>query len=124
MKLLSLIAAISVLSTSFFASQAIAGPVGEWRIADGSANVSIRQCGGNLCGFVSWSQESQNMVGQEVLISMRPNGALWSGTVVNVRDGQKYVARMSMQDDQTLKVEGCVMGGMICGGQHWERVQR
>jgi uncharacterized protein (DUF2147 family) len=122
MKFLSLVGAISVLSISI-ASQVMAGPVGEWRIADGSANVSIRPCGGNLCGFVSWSQEGQNMVGKEVLISMRPNGALWSGTVVNVRDGQKYTAHMSMQDDETLKVEGCVMGGMICGGQQWARVQ-
>jgi uncharacterized protein (DUF2147 family) len=122
MKILSLIGAASVLSMSFSA-QVLAGPVGEWRIADGSANVSIRPCGSNLCGFVSWSQEGQNVVGKEVLISMHPNGALWSGTVVNVRDGQKYAARMSMQDDETLKVEGCVMGGMICGGQKWARVQ-
>lgn len=122
MKILSLIGIVSVLSMSFGA-EVLAGPVGEWRIADGSANVSIRPCGSNLCGFVSWSQEGQNMVGQEVLISMRPNGTLWSGTVVNVRDGQKYSARMSMQDDETLKVEGCVMGGMICGGQNWARVQ-
>ncbi len=121
MKFLSAMGALSILSMSF-GVQAMSGPVGEWRIADGTANVSIRPCGVNLCGFVSWSKEGDNVVGKEVLISMRPNGAIWSGTVVNVRDGQKYMARMSLQDDQTLKVEGCVMGGMICGGQQWARV--
>jgi len=123
MKILSMIGAVSVLVISSLAAQALADPVGEWRIADGSADVAIEACGDNLCGFVSWSQDGESVVGKEVLISMRPKGALWSGTVVNVRDGQKYVARLSMQDDETLKVEGCVIGGMICGGQHWARVR-
>jgi uncharacterized protein (DUF2147 family) len=122
MNILSVLGALTLVSMSA-ATQALAGPVGEWKIADGSANVSIHPCGGNLCGFVSWSKEGDGVVGKQVLVSMRPNGTLWSGTVINVRDGQKYTARMSMQDDQTLKVEGCVMGGMICGGQQWERVR-
>lgn len=122
MKLFSMIGALSLISISL-ASETLAGPLGEWRIADGSANVSIRQCGGNLCGFVSWAQDGPSMVGKQVLISMRPNGTMWSGTIVNVRDGQKYTAHMTMQGEETLKVEGCVMGGMICGGQQWARVR-
>jgi uncharacterized protein (DUF2147 family) len=55
---------------------------------------------------------------------MRPsNSNVWSGTVVNTVDGQRYSARMSMQGEQVLKVEGCVMGGLICGGQQWSRVK-
>ena len=30
------------------------------------------------------------------------------------------VARMV--NDNTLRVEGCVMGGIFCGGQRWTRV--
>jgi uncharacterized protein (DUF2147 family) len=30
---------------------------------------------------------------------------------------------MSLQSSETLKIEGCVLGGMICGGQHWSRVK-
>jgi uncharacterized protein (DUF2147 family) len=108
---------------ALIAAPALGGPVGEWRIADGTANVAIRPCGANLCGFVSWSQDGENLVGKQVLLAMRPDGQKWSGTVVNVRDGQRYAARMSLVSDEALKVEGCVMGGLICGGQQWSRLR-
>jgi uncharacterized protein (DUF2147 family) len=99
------------------------GPIGEWKIADGTANVSIRHCGNNLCGFVSWAKESSTALGREVLIDMKPIGHAWAGTVVNVVNGEQYAARMSLDGDRTLKVEGCLIGGMICGGQEWSRVK-
>jgi uncharacterized protein (DUF2147 family) len=97
-------------------------PLGEWKIADGTANVSIRTCGTDLCGFVSWAKESSAPLGREVLIDMKPNGHSWFGTAVNVVNGEQYTARMSLEGAATLKVEGCIIGGMICGGQEWSRV--
>ncbi|SFK03023.1 DUF2147 domain-containing protein [Methylocapsa palsarum] len=117
MKIL-LAAALCCLGASAFAS-----PVGEWKISDGTANVAIHTCGGDLCGYVSWSKNSEAMVGKQVLIGMRPQGNVWAGSIVNARDGQKYVGRMSLRGEQTLKIEGCVLGGMICGGQHWLRLR-
>lgn len=99
------------------------GPVGEWLIADGSADVAIRPCGADLCGFVAWSRDAANLVGREVLIDMRPDGDLWSGTVVNAKDGQRYDAHMSLLSDSVLKIEGCVLGGIFCGDQQWSRVK-
>jgi uncharacterized protein (DUF2147 family) len=93
---------------------AAAGPVGVWRVADGSAQVHVMPCRGALCGSVD---------GKRVLIDMRPNGAnLWAGTIVDVRDGTQYVGKISMQGE-SLRVEGCVLGGAICGGQTWTRVR-
>jgi uncharacterized protein (DUF2147 family) len=97
-------------------------PLGEWKIADGTANVSIRSCGTDLCGFVSWAKESSAPLGREVLIDMKQNGHSWFGTAVNVVNGEQYTARMSLEGAATLKVEGCIIGGMICGGQEWSRV--
>jgi len=54
---------------------------------------------------------------------MQPKGRIWAGTIINPIGGQQYTARISMQDEQTLKVEGCVLGGMVCGGQLWSRVK-
>jgi uncharacterized protein (DUF2147 family) len=118
MKMLSAAAIFCCLGTGAFA-----GPVGEWRISDGTANVAIRNCGANLCGYVSWSKDSDAMIGKPVLIAMRPHGNVWAGSIVNARDGQKYVGRMSLRGEETLKIEGCVLGGMICGGQHWSRLK-
>jgi uncharacterized protein (DUF2147 family) len=124
---LSLIAAtLLVLATSMrFAAASDAGPrgpLGEWRVADGSANVAIRPCGPDLCGFISWTKDPGDVVGREILIDMKPVGALWSGTVLNVVDGQKYDARISLLSDDVLKIEGCAMGGAFCGDQQWSRV--
>lgn len=101
----------------------IAGPVGEWRIADGTAHVAIENCGGDLCGYVSWTKDSAAVVGKQVLIGMKPSGGVWAGSIVNARDGQKYIARMSLRGEKTLKIEGCVVGGLICGGQEWSRLR-
>ena len=72
-------------------------PLGEWKIADGTANVSIRTCGPDLCGFVSWAKESSAPLGREVLIDMKQNGHSWFGTAVNVVNGEQYTARMSLE---------------------------
>lgn len=109
-------AALAMVSTA-------PGPIGEWKIADGTANVAIQPCGANLCGFVSWAKESSATLGRKVLIDMKPNGHSWFGTAVNVTDGEQYSAHMSLQGPTSLKVEGCIIGGMICGGQIWSRVR-
>jgi uncharacterized protein (DUF2147 family) len=107
---LPLIFAFLALSTM----TAAAGPVGVWRVADGSAEVHVMPCRGALCGSVQ---------GKRVLIRMKPNGAnLWTGTIVDVRDGTQYAGKISMQGE-SLRVEGCVLGGAICGGQTWTRAR-
>jgi uncharacterized protein (DUF2147 family) len=119
----TLIAAASLIATGIPLALASPGPIGEWQIADGSADVAIRPCGADLCGFVSWSKDAANLVGREVLVDMRPNGDLWSGIVVNAKDGERYDARMSLVSDRVLKIEGCVLGGIFCGDQQWSRIK-
>ncbi len=114
--------ALAVAILANLGVSAVASPAGDWRIADGSAHVEIRACGSNYCGYVSWAKDS-DMIGKPVLISMKPNGSVWTGSIVNARDGQKYNGRVSLRGEQALKVEGCVLGGMVCGGQQWSRVK-
>jgi hypothetical protein len=67
-------------------------PVGVWRVADGSAQVNVMPCHGALCGSVG---------GKRILIRMKPNGDnLWTGTIVDVRDGTQYAGKISMQGDR------------------------
>ena len=65
---------------------AFASPVGDWLVADRSARVAIAPCGLNLCGSISWSADGGD-VGQPILLQMKPDGQRWTGTVVDVRDG-------------------------------------
>ena len=108
------------LSLSLIASAAVASPVGEWLVADRSARVAIRQCGPNLCGNISWSSDGQD-VGRPILINLRPDGPQWTGTVVDIRDGQRYLAHLYLQSEQQLHLDGCALGGAICDGEVWTR---
>jgi uncharacterized protein (DUF2147 family) len=46
----------------------------------------------------------------------------WDGRIYNARNGQTYNAHLTMRGDNSLRVEGCVLGGVFCGGQQWTRV--
>jgi uncharacterized protein (DUF2147 family) len=135
---LSAIAFAAIVSASFAASRAHADPLGEWRVADGNATVQIRKCGGAYCGFVATTKtapgrdeknpdpakRNRSVLGIEVLISLRPAGKnLWTGTTYNAEDGQYYSAKVSLQSEQALQVEGCVPNGGLCGSETWVRVK-
>lgn len=124
MKIHSLLATLSMASALALpvAAWATQGPVGAWRVADGNAVVDIRPCGDDLCGFVASDKTGDASIGRQVFIDMRPEGDDWSGTIVDVTNGQRYAGKISLLDDNRLRVEGCIMGGFICGGQQWSRV--
>lgn len=120
------------------ATPAKADPVGEWRVGDGSATVRIRKCGAALCGHVASTRSApgkdeknpdpakrnRSVLGIEVLSNLRPAGpSAWSGTSYNAEDGQTYATQMTMQDESTLLVKGCVPHGGLCGSETWTRVR-
>jgi uncharacterized protein (DUF2147 family) len=126
---------LALLTTS---TAALADPVGEWRVADGTATIRIRHCGGALCGNVATTvstpgkdirnpdphKRNRSVLGMEVLINMRPAGEnLWSGMSYNADDGQYYATKISLEGAAALKIEGCAPGGGPCGSQLWSRVQ-
>lgn len=136
MKRLLIVTAIAFTAISI--GQANADPVGEWRVADGSAIVRIRKCGAALCGFVAStrsapgkdernpdpSKRNRSVIGIEVLISLKPAGSnTWTGTTYNAEDGLYYSATMSMQSEQALQIKGCGPNGGVCGSETWTRVK-
>jgi uncharacterized protein (DUF2147 family) len=97
---------------------AAASPVGVWIAEKNEGRVRIEPCGQNLCGYVL--QGSAN--GKQVLVDMKPTkDNQWSGKINDIRQGGVYQANMSLRTPNDLRVEGCAMGGMICGGQTWKR---
>jgi uncharacterized protein (DUF2147 family) len=116
---------------------ALAGdPAGDWLVEDGTAKIRIAICGGSLWGVVGWekvpggkdtanpdpAKRTRDTLGMPILIDMKPAGAdKWSGEIYNARDGKMYQASVELQSDSALKVRGCVMGGLFCGGETWSR---
>jgi uncharacterized protein (DUF2147 family) len=113
-----------------------AEPIGDWKVEDGSAHIRIAVCSGSLWGVIGWekapgkdtenpdpAKRSRPTLGMPILINMKPDGAgKWSGQIYNAKNGKLYQANVSMVSDNALKVRGCVMGGLFCGGETWSRV--
>jgi uncharacterized protein (DUF2147 family) len=132
MKRLTLLALLLLLSSEPLWA---ADPAGDWLVEDGSAKIRIAICSGSLWGVVGWekspgkdtanpdpAKRSRDTLGMPILIDMKPAGAdKWAGQIYNAQNGKIYKASVELQADNALKVRGCVMGGLFCGGETWAR---
>ena len=102
------------------APQAANSPLGIWLTEEKEGRVRIEQCGANLCGYSVDKKTSQNR--EQVLINMKPGKDKWSGRIFDPSSGSTYDSTIALKSSNTLRVQGCAMGGMFCGGQTWTRV--
>jgi uncharacterized protein (DUF2147 family) len=121
-----------------------ADPQGTWHTEDGKATVRIAACGPALCGTVIALKEANDpdtgkpktdknnadaglrnrpMIGVPIVLSMKPSGTAnkWSGQVYNAEDGKTYSGSLTLQDANTIKLEGCILGGLVCKASTWTR---
>jgi uncharacterized protein (DUF2147 family) len=113
-----------------------ADPTGDWRVADGVANIRVAQCYGNMWGAVSWektpggrdsnnpdaSKQSRPTLGMPILIDMKKKAGVdqWEGQVYNAKDGQSYSSTIKPVGTDQMEIQGCVLG-FLCGGETWTR---
>lgn len=113
-----------------------ADPTGDWRVADGVANIRVAQCNGSMWGAVSWekqpggrddnnpdvSKKNRPTLGMTTLINMKKTAGAeqWEGQVYNAKDGQMYSATITPVGTDQLEIKGCVLG-FLCGGETWTR---
>jgi uncharacterized protein (DUF2147 family) len=112
-------------------------PTGDWKVADGVANIRVAQCNGSIWGAVAWEQkpggrdknnpdvskQNRPTLGMPILIDMKkkPDVDQWEGQVYNAKDGQYYSSTIKPVDPDHLEIQGCVLG-FLCGGETWTRV--
>jgi uncharacterized protein (DUF2147 family) len=114
-----------------------AEPTGDWLVENGAAQIHIENCGGSLWGVVSWeknpgghdannpdpSLRGRPILGMPTLIDLKPGrDDRWEGEVYNAENGKTYDVTVKLTNPNTLRIEGCVLGGFLCGGQDWTRV--
>src|SRR6266550_8754465 len=120
-----------------FASALAADPTGDWRVADGVANIRVAECNGSIWGAVAWektpggrdthnpdaSKQNRPTLGMPILIDMKkkPGVDQWQGQVYNAKDGQFYSSTIRPIGSDQLEIQGCVLG-FLCGGETWTRV--
>jgi len=132
----ALFLSVLLLGTHITSAQA-ADPTGDWRVADGVANIRVAQCGGSMWGVVAWekkpggrdsnnpdaSKQNRPTLGMPILLDMKkkPGTDSWEGEVYNAKDGQTYSSSITPTDPDHLEIKGCVLG-FLCGGETWTRV--
>jgi uncharacterized protein (DUF2147 family) len=126
-----------IMLASGLASAEAADPTGDWRVADGVANIRVAQCNGSMWGAVSWEQspggrdtnnpdvskKNRPTLGMPILIDMKKKAGAdqWEGQVYNAKDGQLYSSTITPTGTDQLEIKGCVLG-FLCGGETWTRV--
>ncbi|MBN8817786.1 MAG: DUF2147 domain-containing protein [Sphingomonas sp.] len=106
--------------------------IGRWINPYGSVVVETQPCGERLCGRVSWANpEAQqdardsgvpSLIGTQLLEDYRPAGSRqWRGRVYVPDLGHSFQSTIVMEDTGTLRISGCILGGLICKSQRWRR---
>jgi uncharacterized protein (DUF2147 family) len=115
-----------------------ADPTGDWKVADGVANIRVAECNGSMWGVVAWekmpggrdksnpdvSKQNRPTLGMPILIDMKKKAGVadqWEGQVYNAKDGQLYSSTIKPVGSDQLEIQGCVLG-FLCGGETWTRV--
>jgi len=129
--------AIPALTLLTASAAAAAGPIGKWRVGDGTAVIALHMCGANLCGVIESGpeknalddnnpdpgQRGRRLLGLPILNLRKSGDNKWAGTVYNANDGQNYQANLTQTGEGQLTLEGCVVGTNICGSDNWMRVR-
>jgi len=133
--LLAILSICMVVSANVVASANTSKPTGEWLVSDGSARIRIQPCDDALWGIVVWATDpgkdknnpdpalrNRSVIGMPVLLDMQKSGPnRWDGQIYNAENGRTYTANISLVSEDVLRVEGCVFGGLFCGGENWTR---
>jgi uncharacterized protein (DUF2147 family) len=121
-----------------------ADPAGVWLTQTGGSRIRIADCGGALCGTIIWLKEpndpdtgkpktdknnsdagkrSRPLIGVQIVLGMKPAGdGKWTGQVYNAEDGKTYSGNLTFPGGASLQLQGCALGGLVCKGQTWTKV--
>lgn len=115
-------------------AMAAESPAGIWLTEERSSKIKIAACGKALCATILWAKsagtDNQNpdpnlrgrsVVGLNLSRDIRPDGrGGWQGSMYNPENGKTYKTTLTPKGRE-LEIGGCVLGGLLCGSETWER---
>ncbi|MBZ0216054.1 MAG: DUF2147 domain-containing protein [Fimbriimonadaceae bacterium] len=118
-------------------------PIGIWHKREATTKVEIYRCGLAHCGKIVYlrspidpktgeprldnknpdaSVRNRPLLGANVLLNMIPVGQnFYEGKIYNAEDGRTYSGNITQIDPDRLKLNGCVLGGLICKSEKMVR---
>ena len=139
-----LLAAAALLTLATSHGALAADPNGVWLTQTGTSRIRVADCGGALCGTIIWLKEpndadtkkpktdknnsdaakrSRPLIGVQIVLGMKPAGEdKWTGQVYNAEDGKTYSGNLMFSGGNSLQLQGCALGGLVCKKQTWTKV--
>jgi uncharacterized protein (DUF2147 family) len=132
-----LLGALTVATSLFAVDLARADdPTGLWRTEASTYQYRIARCGDVWCVYLAWVAENvrdeQNpdpakrdrwVIGIVVVADGKPDGTnRWKGNGYWIRNGNTYAGYAELVNNDTLKVSGCIFGGVVCGSTNLYRL--
>ncbi len=113
----------------------VPSPAGLWLSPHNNVAVRTGACGAHLCGWVVWASSSaradakdggvERLLGTELLEDYAADGSgAWTGTVFVPDMGRRFASRIDLPNPDTLRIRGCLWGGVICRSQSWSRIEQ
>ncbi len=124
-----------ILLALISAGPALADPIeGLWRTAPDDHGdigyIRVDSCGASYCGVLERAENGQgkaiqpDTLGRKIVWNLTPGkDGRYEGRIYAPDRDKEYMSRLQLSGN-SLSVNGCVLGGLICrnGGQ-WTRVQ-
>lgn len=118
-----------------------ADPTGLWQTPTRGGQVEISKCGASLCGRLVTSEglkadpnlkdihnanaaeRGRALKGVTILTGFSGGPKEWTGgSIYNADDGKTYSGTLTLANDNTLKLQGCVVYP-LCKTQTWTRLR-
>jgi uncharacterized protein (DUF2147 family) len=107
---------LAVLALTAMPGLAMADPIeGVWKRESTGALIEFTPCGGEYCGVV----QTGKFAGQSIGRMSGANGD-YRGTITDLEEGKTYKGKASISG-ATMKLSGCVLLGLLCKGENWQK---
>lgn len=111
-KLLAIAIAVSAMTGTAFAAEPI---VGTWKRPSTGTLIKFAACGSSFCGIVQNGDYAGQSIGK-----MKGSGTNYSGSITDLEEKKTYKGK-AVVNGNVMKLSGCVLGGLICKGENWNR---
>jgi uncharacterized protein (DUF2147 family) len=132
------ICSLAMLSGLATKAQAADDILGTWNDTETPAAFSIYSCGGSVCAKIVKSRApgEKDVNNPNPALRTRPavgivllaggkkvSDGKWRGSLYNPEDGNTYRGYLTLVSSNEVKLEGCVLGGLICKSRIWKRAR-
>ena len=109
-------AAAAFVLVALTATTFAAGPiVGDWRTQSGETAATVPCGGANFCVTLKTGTYAGTKIG-----TLANTGGRYKGKITDPATDKTYTGKASISGAQ-MKMQGCVLGGLICQAQTWMR---